>query len=138
MKNQFYTGTPTSRRFALCPTTVKAGDPVLIGNTDDNSAIPAVALDDYQASTGGTVFLLNGTFELTVHAVSQISPAVGEAINPGDPLFASGTLDAPTNITTGLTISATDGDNPFGHLDPSGVQIASTATDTAALVLLQG
>ena len=31
MKNQVFTGTPTSPRFALCPSTVKAGDMVLIG-----------------------------------------------------------------------------------------------------------
>ena len=136
MKNQVYTGTPTSRRFALCPTTVKAGDPVLIGEAGDLRAIPAVALNDFQSVTGGAVFLLNGTFALTVVAVSQISPAVGEAINPGDPLFATGTFDATTNMTTGLTISATDGDQPFGNLDPSGVTIASGNTDTGALVMI--
>lgn len=132
MKNQQYTGTPTSRRFAVCPSTVKAGDPVLIGK------IPAVALDDYQSNTGGTTFLLNGTFQLSVIAVTQISPAVGAAINPGDPLYAEGTLDSTTNITTGLTISATSGDTPFGHLDPSAAIISSGATDTAALVCLEG
>jgi hypothetical protein len=110
MKNQVYTGTSTSRRFALCPTTIKAGDPVLIGEAGDLRALAAVALDDYSAATGGTVFLFNGTFALTVIAVSQISPAVGEAINPGDPLFATGTFDSATNMTTGLTISASDGD----------------------------
>jgi hypothetical protein len=138
MKNQVYTGTSTSRRFALCPTTIKAGDPVLIGEAGDLRALAAVALDDYSAATGGTVFLFNGTFALTVIAVSQISPAVGEAINPGDPLFATGTFDSATNMTTGLTISASDGDQPFGRLDPSGVGILSGATDTAALVQLQG
>jgi predicted RecA/RadA family phage recombinase len=133
VKNQFYTGTPTSRRFALCPATVKAGDPVLLGN------IPAVALDDYQSITGGTVFLLNGTFELSVEGATVISPQTGHAINPGDPIHASGgTLDAPTNVTTGFTLSAVSADPLFGHLDPSGTTIASTTTDTAALVCLEG
>ena len=132
MKNQYYTGTPTSRRQAACPASIKAGDPVLLGK------IPAVALDDYQAINGGSTFLLNGSFLLTVHAVSQISPAVGAAIKPGDPLYASGTLDSATNVTYGLTISATSGDTPFGHLDPTGSGILSAAVDTAAIVCLEG
>lgn len=138
MKNQIYAGTPTSTRFALCPSTIKAGDPVLIGEAGDLRAIPAVALNDYSAATGGTVFYTNGTFALTVVAVSQISPAVGEAVNPGDPLFAVGTFDSTTNITHTLTISATDGDQPFGNLDPSGTGISSAATDTAAWVKIGG
>ena len=132
MKNQYYTGTPTSRRQAACPATIKQGQPVLLGK------IPAVALDDYQAINGGTTFLLNGSFALTVIAVTQISPAVGAAINPGDPLFAEGTLDTATNVTYNLSISATPGDTPFGHLDPSGSGILSGATNTAAIVCLEG
>lgn len=130
MKNQVYTGTPTSRRFALCPTTVKAGDPVLLGK------IPAVALDDYQSVTGGTTFLLNGTFALTVIGQTAESPAVHAAINPGDKLYATGTLDVTTNITTGLTIDANSSNTFFGNLDPSYVQVASGATDTVAQVQL--
>jgi len=132
VKNQFYTGTPTSRRFAPCPTTVKAGDPVLLGK------VPAFALDDYQAVTGGTTFMLNGTFTTTVIAESSVSPVVGAQVNPGDALYARGTLDATTNVTTGLTITATSGDTPFGHLDPSDNKILSGVTNTAALVLLEG
>ena len=138
MKNQYREGTPTGRGFAKCPTTIKAGDPVLLGEASDLRALPAVALNDYDANTGGTVFVWNGGFLLSVIAVSQISPAVGEAINPGDPLFAVGTFDATTNMTYNLTISATDGDQPFGRLDPSGTTIASTVTDSAAMVLLEG
>lgn len=132
MKNQVYTGTPTSRRFAPCPTTILAGDPVLIGD------IPAVALNDYQSVTGGTVFLLNGSFTLTVVAVTQISPAVGAAMKPGDNVYAVGTLDSTTNITYDLTLSATTGDTFFGRLDPSGSGISSAATDTEAIVILEG
>ena len=47
MKNQTRQGTPTSPRFCICPTTVKSGDFVLIGDE------PACALNDYQASEGG-------------------------------------------------------------------------------------
>jgi len=131
MKNQYYTGTNVSRRFALCPTTVTAGMPVLIGT------IPAVALDNYQANTGGTTFLCNGSFVLTVVAATVISPVTGSQVNPGDKLYATGTLDSTTNVTTGLTISKATGGTLFGHLDPSGTIIASAATDTAAVVVLE-
>lgn len=133
MKNQYYTGTPTSRRFALCPTTILAGDPVLIGDE------PAVAMNDYSSATGGAVFMTGGSFILTVVAVTQISPAVGAAMKPGDQVYATGTLDSTTNITHSLTLSGTTGDTPFGFIDPSYTGgIASGVTDTAAVVRLQG
>lgn len=129
MKNQVLIGTPTSPRFALCPTSVKAGDPVLLGG------IPAVALDDYQANEGGTTFYANGTFVLTVIGRTQESPAVGAAIKPGDKIYASGTLDSVTNVTTGLTLDAASGGTLFGTLDPQyQATVASNATDTAAWV----
>ena len=131
MKNQYYTGTNVSRRFALCSSTVTAGMSVLIGT------IPAVALDNYQANTGGTTFLCNGSFVLTVVAATVISPVTGSQVNPGDKLYATGTLDSTTNVTTGLTISKATGGTLFGHLDPSGTIIASAATDTAAVVVLE-
>ncbi len=131
MKNQYYTGTNVSRRFALCPTTVLAGDPVLIGT------IPGVALDSYQAATGGTTFLCNGSFVLTVVAATVISPVTGSTVNPGDKLYVTGTLDSATNITTGLTISKASGGTLFGHLDPSATAITSATTSTSAIVVLE-
>lgn len=131
MRNQYYTGTNVSRRFALCPTTVVSGDAVLIGT------IPGVALDSYQANTGGTTFLCNGSFVLTVVAATVISPVTGSTVNPGDKLYATGTLDSATNITTGLTISKATGGTVFGHLDPSYTAITSATTDTAAVVVLE-
>ena len=131
MVNQVYTGTPTSRRFCPCPSTVKAGDPVLIG------LIPAVALDNYQATEGGTTFLLGGSFSLSVIAQSG-SPLAGHQINPGDKLYAEGgTLDASTNITTGFTLNAdaTYG-TFFGYLDPEQPKILSGVTNAAATVLI--
>ena len=131
MKNQVFTGTPTSRRFALCPTTVKSGDPVLLGT------LPAVALDDYQAITGGTTFLLNGSFNLTVVAVTVISPPTTHKINPGDKVyFDGGSLDSATNVTTGGTIDANTGGTFFGNLDPSGPAITAGVTSTTATVEL--
>lgn len=131
MKNQVYTGTPTSRRFVVCPSTVVAGDAVLVGTQ------PAVALNSYQSNTGGAVFDFNGSFALTVNAWTGSSPLTGQAVNPGDKIYASGSLDSTTNVTTGLTLSKNSANTLFGHLDPSGTIIASGLTDTAATVVLE-
>ena len=132
MKNQVLLGTPTSPRFAACPSAITAGMPVLIGK------IPAVALNDYNADTGGTTFYVNGTFLFTVIAKSSESPSVGAAINPGDNIYAVGTLDSTTNITYNLTLDANSSSGTlFGKLDPQvGVKILSAATDTASAVRL--
>ena len=126
MKNQVYMGTPTSPRFVACPTTVKAGDLVLVG------AEPACALNDYQSNSGGATFYFSGTFTGTVIGSSSHSPYTGLAINPGDKLYASGTLDTPTNVTTGLLITGDSSDTPFGYLDPTGPGVSSGATNTSA------
>lgn len=131
MRNQIYTGTPTSRRFSPCPSTVKSGDAVLLGS------VPAFALNDYSSLTGGAVFCTNGTFTATVVGAGYLSPPVSMAINPGDKLSAVGTWDATTNVTTGLRIfngiSGTAG-APFGVLDPTYVQVGLGATDAVAQV----
>ena len=133
MKNQVYTGTPTSRRFALCPTTVKAGDAVLLGSE------PAVALDDYNSRVGGTTFLTGGSFNLTVIGQTVASPQTPAALKPGDKVYAAGSLDSTTNVTTGLTLDGATGGVLFGYIDPSYTSgVSSGATDTAAIVRLQG
>jgi predicted RecA/RadA family phage recombinase len=129
MKNQAFQGTPSSPRFALCPSTVKAGDAVLLGK------IPAFALNDYQSNTGGATFYTNGTFYTTVVGTTSHSPYTGAAIAPGALLYASGVLDNTTNVTTGLLISATSGDTAFGTLDPSySAGVGSGLTVTSAPV----
>ncbi len=129
MKNQMYQGTPTSPRFVLCPSTVRAGDAVLIG------VEPAFALDDYQENEGGTTFYFNGSFRTTVVGSSSHSPYTPAGIKPGAQLYASGTqhvqTDGPT-VTTDLLISVTTTDTPFGQLDPSYIPITAGSTDTAA------
>ncbi len=133
MKNQVYTGTPTSRRFAVCPTTVLAGDAVLLGK------MPAVALDSYNAQVLGTTFLLGGSFNLTVIGQTVASPQTPAALKPGDKVYAVGTLDSATNVTTGLTLDGATGGTLFGSIDPSyAAGVSSGATDTAAIVKLAG
>ena len=130
MKNQVYQGTPTSPRFCKCPTTVNAGDLVLVGQE------PACALNNYQANSGGATFYFSGSFTGTVEGSSSHSPITGAAINYGDKLYASGTLDSSTNVTTGLWISADSSDVQFGYLDPSGPLVSSGATVTTAVIRL--
>lgn len=134
MKNQVRTGTPTSREFALCPSTVVGGDAVLIGK------LPAVALSSYDANTGGAVFCFNGSFALSVTAKSSLSPSTGAAINPGDKIYADGgTLDAGTNVTTGFTLDANSSTGVlFGWLAPDAATISSSATNTSAEVQIGG
>ena len=132
MKNQIFTGTPTSRRFALCPTTVKAGDFVLLGS------LPAVALDDFQTLTSGTTFLCGGTFALTVIGSTTESPLTNHKISPGDKLYlVNGVLDAATNVTTGGVINADTAGTLIGALDPNYVAVGAGLTDTAAQVVIQ-
>lgn len=113
MKNQLFTGTQTSPRFAKCPSNIKPGDMVLIGK------LPACSLNGYQANEGGGTFYFNGTFQAPVAASSSHSPLTPAALKPGDPLYASGTYDATTNVTYALFISGTTTDTPFGELDAS-------------------
>lgn len=129
MLNQLFPDGSTG--FALCPSTVAGGDPVLIGTT------PAVAVDNYNAVTGGTTFCYEGVYKLTVVARSIQSPVSGLAVGPGDELFATGgSLDATTNVTTGIEINKTRGGVPFGSYFPGQAAIASGATSTTAGVKL--
>lgn len=117
-------------RFYLCPSTVLAGDLVLIGG------LPGVAIDSYNARTGGTVFRLAGTFELTVIAATVVSPLTGSQVIQGNRIFATGTLDNTTNVTTGLTLSKASGGTAVGTYDDT-TPITSGMTSTTARVKLR-
>lgn len=134
MKNQQFAGTPTGHRFALCPTTVVAGDPVLLGG------IPAVANTSYNSTTGGADFYFNGSFRLSVTAKSSLSPSVGAAIAPGAKVYYDGgTLDGTTNVTTGGTLDANSSTGVlFGDLDPIEATITSGTTNASAGVKIGG
>jgi hypothetical protein len=132
--NQFYTGTPTSRRQINCPSSIVSGEPLLVGK------LPCVALDNYQANIGGTTVLLGGSFTLTVVGESSESPGYGLQINPGDYIYARGTYDATTNVTYNLTLDGNSLYPLFGYLDPDPTanpsSILANVTNTSAVVLL--
>jgi hypothetical protein len=74
-----------------------------------------------------------------VVAANSISPFVGVAINPGDPIYAlGGTLDTATNVTTGFTLCADSAGVLWGYLDPTQPAIPSGVTNTAATVSIAG
>jgi|SRR5215471_1730157 len=131
MLNERYQDRPGDARFYVCPSTVKAGDFVLVGGV-----LPAVAVDDYNSRTGGTTFRLAGTFFGTVIAATVVSPITGSAVKQGDKLYATGTTDNTTGMITGLTISKASGGVPVGTYD-DGAGITSGATDTAAPIKLR-
>ena len=136
MINQQNTGTPTSRRTVILPAyatvAILPGTPLLIGQ------IPCVTLDGNQYAVGApsVVCLFGGSFDLTVIGQSVESPQTTHKINPGDKLYATGTLDATTNVTYNLTLDANSNNTLFGYLDPQSPSIAAGATDTNASVLL--
>jgi hypothetical protein len=125
MINQVLSVTPTKTGQLLFPATVTvAGTPMLQGS------VPCINLDAYQATIGGATVYYDGCYTLTVSAYSTPSPLTGKQINIGDPIYATGgTLDGPTNVTTGFTLDADSVDGVlFAYLDStnSGPLLAGT------------
>jgi hypothetical protein len=88
---------PANARFYPCPSSILAGDPVLIGGV-----LPAVALNELRRGLGpggenGTVPALRDV-QLTLVAATVVSPITGSAVKPGEKIFATGTLDASTGV----------------------------------------
>jgi len=123
-------GSPQNNIFMPCPTQVTSGMPVLLGT------VAAVAVDAYDSTLGGTVFATDGQFFLTVIGQSTQSPNSVQTIARGDQLFASGTLDATTNVTYNLTIDKTRGNVSFGNY-VGAASITAGVTDTNAIVRLK-
>lgn len=128
MLNEIRNHEPANARPYRCPTTIKAGDLVLIGT------IPGVAVDDYNSNTGGTVFRLGGTYDLEVVAATVVSPLTGSALNQGDKIYGTGTLDSATNITHDITLSKASGGSLIGTYD-DWESITSGTTGTARVKL---
>lgn len=131
MLNELRNDRPGDANFFLCPTTVLAGDAVLIG------ARPAIALDSYSAASGGTVFRFAGTYNLTVVAATVLSPLTGTAIKQGQKIYAdtNGTLDSATNVYYGFTLDAATGGTLFGALDQSTALVTGTTNANTAVAL---
>lgn len=132
MRNEVFQERASNARFAPCPASIQGGDIVLIGT----SMLPGVALEDYDATRGGTVFRFSGTFELTVIAATVVSPITGSAVKEGDEIYATGTLDATTGVTYDLVLSKATGGSKVGTYD-SPTALGSGLTDTAARVRLR-
>ena len=132
MINQLKIGVPQNNRWMQCPAAVISGMPCLLGT------MAGVAMDAYDSSTGGTTFCLDGDYALTVIAQSAQSPTSGLQINPGDELFASGTLDTATGITYNLTIDKTRGNCPFGNYMGTGPILSGVTLTTAEVRLKVG
>lgn len=136
MLNELRQDRPANARFYPCPSTILAGDPVLIGGV-----LPAVALNDYKAGSGpngegGTVFRISGTFQLTLVAATTVSPIVGSAVKPGEKIYAAGTTDGTTGVKHSLTLSKDSGGTLFGSYDGESTQTSGT-TETDAPIKLK-
>lgn len=99
-----------NRLTVAVPSTVKSGDPILVG------ALNGVAETDYSAASGKASVCLEGAYFLAVVGSSSLSPVTGVAIKVGDPIYWDGGSTDSDNVTTGGTLNANSTDNPiFGH-----------------------
>ena len=130
MINEIRQDRPGHAQYLPVPSVVVSGMPLLYGTK------ACVALDSYDSGTGCCTVRFSGDFALTVVGASTQSPVSGEQINPGDELYASGTLDATTGITYNLTIDKTRGNCPFGNYVGES-PILEGATNTSAAVALK-
>ena len=134
MINQIFSVTPTKTRQVEFPATVTVGGtPLFVG------ALPCINLDSYQSNVGGATNYFDGAYSVPVVAANSISPFVGAAIKPGDPIYAlGGVRDATTNVLTGFTLCADSAGILWGYLDPTEQTIASGQTNDAATVSIAG
>ncbi len=131
---QIFSVTPTKTRNAQLPATeTLSGIPQFIGS------LPCINLDSYQSNVGGATCYFDGAYSVSVTAKSSLSPSVGLAIKPGDPIYASGgSRDSATNVLTGFTLCADSSGTLWGYLDPTQATIPSATTNTAATVSIAG
>jgi len=116
------------------PSAVTVGMPVLVGQLS-GVVIALQPLPTPTSPTTATIDLGEDCYTLSVIGQSQLSPNSVQAIGVGDELFASGTLDATTNVTYNLTIDKTRGNTPFGNsLDA----VAAGVTNASCRVRLKG
>lgn len=111
------------------PATVLSGDPVVVGR------LAGVAKTSYRTDTLEASIDHEGAYFLPVTAASGLSPIVGAAIMPGDPIYADGgVLDPTTNFLTGFTLDTNPAGVFFGNaLDAVGAGLTATIRVRLAL-----
>ncbi len=114
------------------PAGVAVNDPVLVG-TMAGVILALQPIPTPDSPTSGTIDLGEDCYNLTVIAVTSVSPVVTSAVKPGDRIYATGTLDATTNITYNLTLSKASGGALFGNALSA---ITAGVTDTSCIVRL--
>ena len=126
------------KRFPV-PSTVKSGDPIILGGGPNNelAGLAAVAQTSYDSRDGMATLMFEGSHNLTVTA-QHGSPQVAFDILPGDPLYAAifeagAVYDATTNCWTGFTIDANKTGIPFGNY----WNTSKLASGTSALSLVR-
>lgn len=134
MLNEVFQDRPGNARFYLCPEAVLAGDVCMFGAR----RLPGVALEDYNAERGGTVFRFSGTYAFPIIAATTISPITGSEVLQGDTIYGHGTVDSPTNVLHISTLSkqSSGGAKAVGTYD-SPTSIASGSTDTGRVRLME-
>jgi hypothetical protein len=117
--NEFITPA-TWRRFKV-PTTVKSGDPILIGASPDNNltGMAAVAQTSYDARDGMASLCFEGSHKLTV-TDQHGCPQVSGGLHPCQPLYAAiyeagAAYDATTSCWTGFLLDGNPNGIPFGN-----------------------
>ncbi len=125
MRNEKYQERASNARFCPCPASIVGGDLCLIGI----SKLPGVALESYNAASGGAVFRFSGTYELEVVAATTVSPLAGAEIENGDLIYATGTVDGDTGVEYDLTLSKDSSGEKVGTYDsPTPLTSGTTAT----------
>jgi hypothetical protein len=116
------------------PSAVTVGMPILIGQLS-GVVLALQPLPTPTSPTTATVDLGEDCYFLSVIGQSTQSPNSVQAIGVGDEIFASGTLDAATNVTYNLTLDKTRGNTPFGNVLDA---IAAGVTNALTRVRLKG
>ena len=117
--NEFITPA-TVKRFKV-PSTVKSGDPIVIGATPQNNltGLAAVAQTSFDSRDGMATLMFEGSHTLTVTDQTGC-PQVNNPISPGQPLFAAvfepgAVYDPVTACWTGFVLDGNTAGIPFGN-----------------------
>ncbi len=96
------------------PAAVTVGMPVLVGKLA-GVVLALQPIPTPLSPTSATVDTGEDCYALSVVAQTVASPQTGSAVQPGDIIYAVGTLDSTTNVTYNLTLDKASGGTQFGH-----------------------